>query len=374
MTEVLIFKSLYDIKEEPVLIPAENHELPSGLRYLRCGKRYFPASVSPDGVIAIITAAAGEELELIAECDVSSSCDCETCQSIGLPSELGCAAIDSGKNVTLMIDGHIFASYEYSPILPKPHLGPILDNSGNSFTRCDPMNPEHPHQRSLIVAIGEVNDADCWNERDNCGFVRSEEICNIVSSSAYAGFTAKNRWTAHDGTPLMTERTTFTVYNQSEECRTLDMTTTFTADYGDVVFGPTKEAGPLGIRVRDEMRADTGCGKLYNSNGQQGEPECWGKTADWCDYSADIDGIGKMGITIFDNPTNFQYPTAWHIRAYGLFAANNFYFKGGFTLSAGDSITYKYRILFRREDMDSDSINGKFAVYAAHASGLPILK
>ena len=34
------------------------------------------------------------------------------------------------------------------------------------------------------------------------------------------------------------------------------MEITFGADFGEVRFGATKEAGPLGIRVRDELRAD----------------------------------------------------------------------------------------------------------------------
>lgn len=48
----------------------------------------------------------------------------------------------------------------------------------------------------------------------------------------------------------MRETTTYTLYNQSDACRMLDIAVTFTADFGEVVFGATKEAGPLGIRMR----------------------------------------------------------------------------------------------------------------------------
>lgn len=130
-----------------------------------------------------------------------------------------------------------------------------------------------------------------------------------------------------------------------------------------MVFGATKEAGPLGIRVRDEMRCDIGNGHILNSWGARGENECWGRSAEWCDYSADIDGAGQMGITVFDNCKNERHPTAWHVRAYGLFAANNLFFKGGFTIQAGQSITYRYRVIFRRRSMTNEEISDRYVIY-----------
>ena len=117
--------------------------------------------------------------------------------------------------------------------------------------------------------------------------------------------------------------------------------------------------------MRDELRADIGQGVLCNSRGGIGEGECWGKDAEWCDYHGLLDGIGEMGVTVFDHPSNERHPTAWHIRSYGLFAANNFHFKGGYTLKAGESINYSYRILFRRRPMTSDDISAYYEDYAA---------
>ncbi len=340
----------YDLLEEPVFLPAEDGEVSSDVTSVSANGNIYPATPVCGGLLAVISAKKGEKLIFTAGYD-----DCGMCKS----------EIDADNHkVGLTIASHHFADYVYDTTFCKPHLGPITDNLGNFFTRCDRMNPEHPHQRSLIVAIGEVNDIDCWNEPETCGYVRTQKIYDVVSSSAYAGFTAHNCWTDHDGKPAMNEDTRFIVYNQNEDCRILDMRITFTADYGDVVFGPTKEAGPLGIRVRDELRADKGSGVIYNSHGAIGEPECWGKEADWCDYHGNIDGIGEMGITAFDCPTNERYPTAWHVRAYGLFAANNFYFKGGFTLKSGENITYHYRILFRRREMTADEISDRFKTYA----------
>ena len=60
---------------------------------------------------------------------------------------------------------------------------------------------------------------------------------------------------------------------------------------------------------------------------------------------------------------NERHPTAWHVRAYGLFAANNLFFKGGFTIQAGQSITYRYRVIFRRRSMTNEEISDRYVIY-----------
>jgi hypothetical protein len=49
---------------------------------------------------------------------------------------------------------------------------------------------------------------------------------------------------------------------------------------------------------------------------------CWGKASAWCDYSGPIDGK-EAGLAILADPKN-PVPTYWHVRAYGLMAANPF--------------------------------------------------
>ncbi|MGN1346356.1 MAG: PmoA family protein [Eubacteriales bacterium] len=345
MNTTLKYTAARDLAEEPVFLPCE---LPAErITSVMTGSNVYPAVAVEGGILAILCAKQGETITL-----TTGTEDCGNC-----------TAVVKDQTVELNIAGKHFADYVASPDFPKPHLGPVTDDRGNPFTRCEQMHAEHPHQRSIIVAIGDVNGVDCWNEQKNCGYVRNESIRDVISSPAFAAFTACNRWTDHDGAPLLTENTRYIVYNQSDACRTLDMKITFSADYGDVVFGPTKEAGPLGIRLRDELRADIGHGTLLNSRGGVGETECWGKEAEWCDYHGTLDGIGEMGVTVFDGPSNERYPTAWHIRSYGLFAANNLHFKGGYTLPSGNSITYRYRILFRKIEMTSEDLADRYSGY-----------
>ena len=60
-----------------------------------------------------------------------------------------------------------------------------------------------------------------------------------------------------------------------------------------------------------------------------------------------------MSVVILDHPGNVGYPTYWHARGYGLFAANPFgqkiFSKGkqelDYKLKAGASVIFKYNVL-----------------------------
>ncbi len=97
---------------------------------------------------------------------------------------------------------------------------------------------------------------------------------------------------------------------------------------------------------------------MLNSEGKVGEEAIWGKRADWVDYSGVVAGE-DLGIAIFDNPANIKHPTYWHARDYGLFAANPFgehdFYKdpkrdGSVTISQGQSLTLRYRVLIHHGD------------------------
>ena len=344
------FKPARDCREEPVYIPVKDGTVPPSVTSAECGGQIFPAAPLADGVLVILTARRGETVTLSLSSDP-------------VPGAPNAELRPEEKKVSVTVGGNLFSEYVFDPSIPKPFFGQVKDDRGNPFTRLDLTVKEHPHQRSVFIAVGDVNGVDCWNETPNHGFVRNESIEDIVNTSSYAAFTAKNLWTDHDGNPLLRESTRYTVYNQSEECRALDLAVTFHADFGKVDFGPTKEAGPLGIRMRDELREDIGCGVLSNSWGGIGEGECWSRSAEWCDYAGTVPGVGPMGVTVFDNEKNERFPTAWHIRSYGLFAANNLYFKGGLTIPAGESLTYRFRILFRRREMTREELSDRFVQY-----------
>jgi len=171
--------------------------------------------------------------------------------------------------------------------------------------------------------------------------------------------------------------------HQVKEGRLLDFETTITAGSQEVVFGDDKD-GFMAIRVPESMRvekakakggkqAPAGEGHIINSEGQK-DAEAWGKKAVWCDYYGAVEGK-TAGVAIFDHPGNPRHPTWWHVRTYGLFAANPFgqaQFEklpdkqaGAFKVEAGKSVTFRYRFYFHEGDAEQAKVAARYKEYAA---------
>lgn len=162
-----------------------------------------------------------------------------------------------------------------------------------------------------------------------------------------------------------------------DSARMFDVCVTFTASYGDVDFGDTKEGGLVSVRMRQELSGANAV--ITNALGDVGEPTLWGKPAAWCDYSGALAGHGNCGVAIFDTPTNLRYPTSWHVRAYGLMGANCFGWKaflekdynkplipaptGEFKLKNGEKLAFNYRVYVHRGDVKESAVADRFADY-----------
>jgi len=270
-------------------------------------------------------------------------------------------AEENGR-LQVTINGEYFTTYVYDRSVAKPYLGPIAGPYGKSYTRLDFETKEHPHHRSLWLAIGDVNGIDMWNEPEGrYGKQLHQQFEELTSGPACVVFTARNVWASFNEKPQIDETRTITIYNTPANGRIVDVEVVFEANYGQVEFGATKEAGPLGIRVAESMKAANG-GTIINSYGSVGEEECWGQKAEWCDYYGPVDGH-TLGIAAFDHPQNEHYPTYWHIRNYGLHAANNFYFVGGKLLKPGDKAFFRYRVFFHEGDTNQAKVADRYQDY-----------
>ncbi len=345
------YKAVRTLEHEPIVFKYEGD---TDINAVSVFGRIFPAQVDSGTLTAILSLPVGE-YEL-------------TPVKAELPSlKLIPTGDDRDGKLEIIIGDKLFTSYVYTDRLYKPYLGPVMTSFGESYTRLDFETKEHPHHRSVFFGVGDVSldsredakNVDFWNEPANCGIQVHKGIENIKAGTAFAAFTAKTLWTSHDGVPMVDAECEYKLYSQPEGCRYVDLTLTYTASYGEIRFGETKEAGPLGVRMADPLRVENG-GYMRNSYGASGERECWGKAANWCVYGGELSGH-KVGVAVFDNEQNERYPTTWHIRNYGLFAANNLYFRGGLTIPAGESLTYRYRIVFfEGTDTPSREMRGKF--------------
>jgi hypothetical protein len=94
----------------------------------------------------------------------------------------------------------------------------------------------------------------------------------------------------------------------------------------------------------------------------------WGKRAGWVDYQGILDG-NRLGIAILNHPSSYGYPTYWHVRDYGRFAANPFGvhdFAGGapsegaVIVEQNNSLNLHYRVIFHRSDENEAKIEEYF--------------
>ena len=275
------------------------------------------------------------------------------------------------------VDGQLFTRLGYQVDAPKPYCWPLLSASGLAVTRAYPMEQvagetsDHPHHRSLWFTHGDINGVDFWSESPEAGKVVHREFGNYsrTSGPAMARVRSSSDWLAPGRRLVCQDVREITVY-RVPGARLLDFVITLQASQGPLRFGDTKE-GTFGLRVADTMRLLGGQGHILSSAGLR-DRDTWGKQAAWCDYSGPVTGK-TVGITVFDHPANLHHPTYWHVRDYGLFAANPFGVHdftstqgepGAYTLPAGQSLTFRYRILVHEGPPDAQALEAQFRQYA----------
>ena len=110
-------------------------------------------------------------------------------------------------------------------------------------------------------------------------------------------------------------------------------------------------------------------GKYISSEGKKGDA-VWSTRAKWTLLGGTIEGE-PVTLAILDHPSNVGYPTHWHARGYGLFAANPLGDKQfnepkdfNFTLEPGKSVTFKYRVLILGGAATPDRIERESKAFA----------
>ncbi|MBE0655514.1 MAG: PmoA family protein [Bacteroidales bacterium] len=313
----------------------------------------------------------------------------------------------AGQNkVEIKFDGQPFTSYIWPDDMEKPVLYPLRTSTGNIVTRGFPLDPrpgervDHPHHVGHWFNYGDVNGLDFWNnsyavpeeKKMNYGSIRHEKILKTSNREGKGILEVETSWRNFSGEILLKEVTSF-VFSGNETLRTIERTTTLTAVDNPVEFKDNKE-GMFGMRMdrafefptdKPELFTDAEGNptevKVMNNEGVNGsylsseglrDEEVWGTRAKWVSLSAEKEGE-KISVVILDHPKNPGYPTYWHARTYGLFAANPLgqaVFSNGnevlnFSLDAGESVTFRYMILIQSgEFARSEDLDKAFDIFA----------
>jgi hypothetical protein len=262
---------------------------------------------------------------------------------------------ESDRRVDVTIDGQPFASYIWPTSLKKPVLYPIRTAKGTLVTRGFPLDPrpnervDHPHHVGLWFNYGDVNGIDFWNNSDAIPADRQPKMGTIVHKAiktakggpAEGVLEVESHWVMPDGSVILRETTKY-VFSGTQTTRTVDRITTLQAGSTRVAMNDNKE-GVLGLRVTRALEEpvskpekftdaqgkptdvptmdNTGVNGVYQTSEGIKGAAVWGTRGRWNTLSGKV-GDEMVSIAIFDAPGNPGYPTYWHARGYGLFAAN----------------------------------------------------
>ncbi len=288
------------------------------------------------------------------------------------------------QKVDVFIGGQFFTSFRYPDSLEKPFLYPVHTSNGKAVTRGFPLDPQpgdpndHPHHIGIWLNYENVNGLDFWNnsyaispaKKHLYGWIKTDRAPETRDGKTGL-LSYQANWTNQNKEVLIAETTRFE-FSGFGTTRIIDRVTTLKAAT-DVVFSDVKD-GFLGIRLAHALQIPTdkdqkftddkgivtivkggsdtiANGTYLSSEGKTGD-DVWSTRARWCKV------FGKMGkdsvsVAIIDHPLNTNYPTFWHARGYGLFAANPLgekVFTNGksaknLTLKKGESVTFRYRIV-----------------------------
>lgn len=244
----------------------------------------------------------------------------------------------------------------------KPFFYPLMTH-GVNLLRGWPMDPhdgepnDHPHHTGHYFAFGEVNGKEYWSK-----LPIAPKKLEKSAGPVFAQVVVENAW----GEDLL-ENQDIRIVNLGDD-EILDWTITLTAANGPVTFAKdVKQAkeGAFVLRVAKELSFAKGDAPemILDAKGNKGEKLAREAGAPWVDYTGTIGGK-KVGVAVMSHPSSFRYPSDWHVRAYGLFAANPWIIKGENTLQKGESLTLKWRVYTHGGDAAEGKVADVFAGYA----------
>ena len=308
---------------------------------------------------------------------------------------------EAEARVDVSIDGQPFTSYLWSEKLKVPVLYPLRTAKGTVVTRGFPLDPrpgervDHPHHIGLWLNYGNVNGVDFWNnsvslppeQQQKMGTVVHRRVARTTNGKDRGELVVEMDWVMPDGQAILRETTTL-VFHAGTNLRAVDRITTLTALMQRVVFADNKE-GMLGMRVRRELEQpsneplvftdssgrpttvkvldNTGVSGLYRSSEGKTGDAVWGTRGRWTMLAGKVDQE-SIALVILDHPKNVGFPTYWHARGYGLFAANplgqevfsNGKEKLNFTLEPKQSVTFRYRLLILSDSVTPDQVESHY--------------
>jgi hypothetical protein len=312
---------------------------------------------------------------------------------------------EAQKRVDVTVDGAPFTAYLWGTAQKKPVLYPLIGPGQIEVSRGYPLAPregertDHPHHAGMWFSYGNVDNFDFWNnsdaikveDRGKMGTIHHQRIVSTKSGKDRGDLVVESIWTNGAGQDVLAQTTRY-IFAGGKNQRSIDEIVTLRA-LQPVVFHDDKE-GMLGIRVAHFLESANEKGGSFTdaagrpttvqasnvpgatgvyrtSEGKEGDA-AWATRGRWCLLTGTKDGATTT-IAIVDHPLNPNYPTYWHARGYGLFAANPlgqhiFDPKApalNYSLAKDDTAKFRHRVILRAGTPSANEMNQEADHFAA---------
>ena len=316
--------------------------------------------------------------------------------------QVKCSYIRSYNQIQILAGGKHFTTLIYNTtfhlprntVLTRPILYPVYSPSQIRMQRQFSLkmvkgeSRDEPHQVGIFFGYGsnnEVNGNSFWayHPEGDQTRVEQEAVTELKEKHGDVIVGTRNHWIGSNGSLVLIEDRTMK-FSANKSQRAIDFTFDLKAPDQKVVFKDTKE-GMFAIRVADWLAESSHgkpnppllekhTGKYLNSEGDTTSQNVWGKRAKWVRLEGHHKGK-TVGIIIMNHPSSVNYPTFWHARDYGLFAADplgqSVFQKAqgvvpqllNYTIPAGDSALFKFKMIIYEGHRTAAQINKDFQEY-----------
>lgn len=291
--------------------------------------------------------------------------------------------------VTIAVAGRPFTELHFGEAAHKPYLYPLRSASGKVVTRGFPVDPQpgemtnSPHQLGLWVGHEKLNGIDFFevdpvmeiSKKRPVGTVRFKDLTGVESGATRGSLSFRADWVAPDGETQVVENRTITIDGDSKDLRVVDVDFRLHFPKGAAIADHAD--GVLGLRLGKAFEERNG-GVVKNFTGASGADNLYGRRSPWIDYTATVEGE-RLGVAVFDHPSNYNFPTRWKIRTFAsifasAFGEQEFYHENpwkraipatakdaGLKVEPGGELRFRYRVVIHPAQFDPEAAWRAFA-------------
>jgi len=297
-----------------------------------------------------------------------------------------CGALRSGRaeglqvknanGVTRIIhDGKLVLEYQAQPHPYKVYVSKLNTPAGVQILRDSPH--DHVHHHALMYAIG-IDKVDFWAEfgsDKNGKQIPRQTTAQSVSQNGESEASVKQSidWVTPSGETLACEARTVTAHvGVVPDATLVSWTTTMQP-------APGRQSAELwgrhyfGLGMRFVVPMDRG-GEFFNPTKKAGDTVRGSEKlvrADWCAYTAQVDGK-QVTVAMFDDPGNPRHPATWFTMTtpFAYLSATLELDEKPLTITAAKPLLVHYGIALWDGRIDADTVRLAYDKWVAlqHAS------